>query len=161
MRTSTEIKNAGGSGYLVSNNNSWTVVNDIRNTNFDTATKYTTRKTNIALTDKAHYKLVSALIGSFKSTFDTLCDFRDKYDAGEITKAEISDLARIAYMNLVDLRGELELVGGYTALYSYLTRQLFGLNLLWLEVGTAGFSHVLKNSASWVIFALHDLSNIV
>ena len=166
MRAGAEIKSTGGSGYLVPTENSWAVINNICHENFPGAVQYKTESVDILLADKTHADLVAGLVGTFKTTFNTLCDFRKKFEKQEITQIEIANMARVAYNNLVDLRGELEIIqaqfrySNYTILLNYLTRQLFGLNLLWIDA-SANFLHILKNSASWVIYAYFDLTNTI
>ena len=165
MRVSTDTKNSGGSGYLVAAaTEGWAVVVDVNNAQIDGGAPVVTRTATLTLTSADHRTLIEALTGSFKTTFDTLCEYQKSYAEKRMTATEISASARLAYNNLVDTMGQLETVQGvaqnpaYTKLLTYLVRQLFGLNLLWLDTGGDNFGHVLKNAASWVIYALNDLT---
>jgi hypothetical protein len=167
MRTAAEVKQNSGSGYLVSMENSWYVIDDIGFKPFeagsDSLSTVTTLPAKITLAKSEHAELVNSLVTTFKTTFETLCDFLEKYDTDELTPSDISEQARQAYNTLVDMRGELEIIQTefkhqpYSYLLAAVTYQLFGLNLLWLNTG-ANFEHTLKNSASWVIFAYKDLT---
>ncbi|MDR0461848.1 MAG: hypothetical protein LBG88_00750 [Christensenellaceae bacterium] len=164
MRTSTEVKQSGGSGYLVQSGDAWAVIDNIHTDELEAGTPCTTKTANLKLANQGHRELVTTLVGTFKPTFETLCDLLSQYKEKSITASDIIDKARLAYNNLVDLRGELEIIQSeskspdYALLLGALTKQLFGLNLLWLDTAPANFSHVLKNSASWVIFAYFDLT---
>jgi len=164
LRTAVEVKNAGGSAYLVVKDNLWAVVKEISSKPFDGSTAHTTTQVSINLVDEAHRQIIENLVGSFKTTFDVLCDFHDRYKDGELSMKEITDMARIAYNNLVDLVGELELVQSsvrsaqYGELLRALTGQLFGLNILWLETDPGSFLHTIKNASAWTIYAYFELT---
>jgi hypothetical protein len=164
MRTATEVKGQGGSAYLVAMDNAWQVIQEISNQPFDGSTEHVTTQVSINISDESHRELVETLIGTFKTTFDVLCDYHDKYKSGTMSMREITDITRIAYNNLIDVVGELELVQRdvrnpqYNDLLQALTAQLFGLNILWLETDSRNFSHTLKNAKSWTIFAYFDLT---
>jgi len=165
LEKASTIKNAGGAGYLRTSGTGFAVIDDICVNQIEGSKKYTSTKKTIKLTNKDHQDMVGVLAGTFQSTFEVLCGYIHKFEAGELTQSEISDSARLAYNNLVDLTGEFERIQetakstDYHTLLTYLTRQLFGLNLIWLEGSSANFLHVLRNSACWVIFAYFDLAN--
>ena len=120
-----------------------------------------TNAASIILSDKSHRELVEEVVGTFQTNFDILCDFVKSYGNGELTEEEISDSSRGIYNQLTDLSGQIETVCGtsYTMLSAYLTWQLFGLSLIWLDGGGDNFPHVLKNAAAWIIFAYLDLTS--
>jgi hypothetical protein len=158
MRTATETKNTGGSGYMLNTGEpGWAVVMDIGPNAFDGSTATTTKDAQIHLSSLDHKALIESLTGTFKVSFETVCGFLKDPSVASAS-------ARLAYNNLVDLTGELEKIQAtaqnpaYTRLLTYLTRQLFGLNLLWLDAGGDNFAHVIKNAASWIIYALFDLT---
>ena len=160
-----ELKRMGGSAYLIVNGNYWNVINDIcHEKHCDDCIAVTTRKSTIKPLAPEHKDLLQALSATFATTFDTLCKFTHEYKQSTITTREITNKARTAYNNLVDLMGEFEKFQDqnwsdqYTALHKYLNHQLFGLSLIWLEGGSENFLHVLKNATAWVGFALHDLA---
>jgi hypothetical protein len=165
MRTAAEISRSGGSGYLIPVGKDWQVVNDIalNQAAISMPTEMSAQIGKIKLASSEHAELVSGLVSTFKTTFETLCGFIESYKANELSSKDIADQARLAYNTLLDMRGELEIIQKeyknqyYNDLLAAVTYELFGLNLLWLDTG-ANFSHTLKNSASWVIFAYKDLT---
>jgi hypothetical protein len=159
LARATLEKDGGGAAYIVSGANGWSVVKNLSDTQIPDSTSVTTKAAKIKLENNNDEGLVNALVGSFKTTFDTLCEYGRSFEARKISKAEIMGAARLAYNNLVALTEELTRSGGYDVLTDALVRQLFGLNAVWLLGETENFSHVLKYAASWVIFAFFDLTN--
>jgi hypothetical protein len=163
LERATATKNSGGSGYLVAAAEGWAVVEFVGTSGAPQSEKLTTKPVRVKLERAGDRELVGALVGSFKTTFEVLCGFIDRYADGKsaAVKSEIMDAARIAYNNLVDLVGDLEIAGGYEKLLPYLTRELFGLNIIWLLGESENFLHVLRNSASSVIVSFLDLTNSI
>lgn len=171
------VKETGGAGYLLNNPSGhrqstygndlssanaaggWVVVGEIYDNNSAAnaaAVPLKSGNIQIKLTDETHKDIVTRLCMTFNTTFDTLIDFIARFDANTMTRAEITNHARIAYNNLIDLIGEFETVtpfgGEYTNLSKYVAKELFALGLLWLDANT-NFAHTLKNAACWVAFA--------
>jgi len=164
IEQATIIKSEGGSGYLLADENGkWKVVREIDNKEIDGGKKYTTVNKTLELVNKDHIRAVMELLGTFKTTFEMLCEYIEKFESGTCAQNEIANVARLAYNNLVDLSCEFEKIPGICndpvcmQVVVYLTRQLLGLNMIWVEGSSDNFSHVLKNAASWVIFAYFDL----
>jgi len=160
MAKVVQIRNQGGSGYLVADGAGWLVVDQLSNREFQGSVAVTTLAASLSVTNNDHIELLQTLVGTFASTFDTLVKFTDAFKAGEMTRQEISDSARIAYNNLLDLVEKLPRVD-YEILWSSLVFQLFGLHIIWLDGTDNNFPHVLSNAKSWVIFAFKDLTEIL
>jgi len=167
MEAAVIIRRDGGSGYLRAAGAGWTVVRDLDTKMPERGKKYTTRRTKIKISKHEHRILVTNLLGTFNTTFNTLCGYISKFEGGQGTQGEIAGLARLAYNNLTDMVGEFETLQSiainahYDKLLTYLARQLYGLNLIWLEGSNANFLSVLKNAASWIIFSYLDLTNAI
>ena len=161
----TEIKSGGGSGYIFFDNDVWRVVNDISNEQSDGMMPISTPNASIDISDEDQKELFETVIGTFKTNFDILCGFCSQFEDGIITAEEVSNSSRAIYNQLVDLTGEIEILQTnsanqiYSTIMTYLTRQMFGLSLIWLDGTNENFSWVLKNASSWIIFAYLDLTN--
>ena len=163
---SVQIKNDGGSGYLRSVNGIlWKVIDDICANEIDSATVYSTAAKAIKISDKNHAQQVETILNTFHITFANLCDYIHRYENGTISQKEIADNARIAYNELIRLTTEFQDIQFkasnpvYSLILIYLTRQLLGLNIIWIEGLSDNFIHILKNAACWVAFAYCDLVN--
>lgn len=164
MFAGVAVRREGGSGYLVAQDNAWRVIHQVRNQTFTGAVSITTTPARMTLTDNEHRGLVEILVASFVATFDTLNDFFTRFTDNSLSQREISNSARIAYNNLLDLTVQLELVQStarnphYAMLLEQLTFQLLGLHLIWMDGNSENFSHVMQNAMSWTIFAFKHLT---
>jgi len=165
IEQATIIKSSGGSGYLLVDSGQWVVVREISNKEIVSGKKYTTAQKDLKLACKDHINAVAVLLESFSTTFDRLCEYIEKFEHDVTSQNEIANNARLAYNNLIELANQFENTPGTSndptcaQIVVYLTRQLLGLNMVWMEGSSDNFAHVLKNAASWVIFALFDLTN--
>lgn len=157
-----EVKQSGGSGYLRTDTDQtkWTVI--INQSMSEEGNKNIIEAREIRLAHKSHKEIVETLVGTFVTTFEKLDDFIKEYNEKTMTAKEISTQARIAYNNLIELVADFEQIQGsarspvYAQILVYITRQLLGLNIAWLESENPNYEQVLKNASSWVIFAYAD-----
>jgi hypothetical protein len=164
IRLAYDKKAGGESGYLITDGASWFVVCGISPQMFDGAVAYKTKPIHLRVADNGDYGVTGELLSKFNSIFMSICAYATDFQSSGTTQREIVIWAKNAFDDLENLCGEFEkAVAGrfnddYNCILSYAARMLFALNMLWMNEGASGYASVLKNSASWVIFALYDLT---
>ena len=167
MEHAINIRADGGAAFLRASGEAWQVIERVSNKEFENSVAQVITPTSITLINQEHRELVSNLASTFITTLQELSDFYDRYSVNLVTQREISDKARIAYNNLIDLTASFQEVmkistnAAYEKIFVALISQLLGLNVVWLEVNNQNFAHVLQNAMSWVAFAYVDLLNSV